>query len=103
MDNSYYIITSEANRTVFCSDNFSKIEAFIKENQDARVRTVNYTGKPKIMSKELFLIKFLAFTQNKEKFFMLTRIMIEARTKFAAFMSMNQLLEEWKEFKREFL
>lgn len=103
MENTYYIITSETNKKVFCSDNFYKIADFIKKNQDARVRTVGYTGNPKIMSKELFLIKFIAFSDNKKEFFILASIMINTRSSLSAFMSQRNLLEEFNAFKKEFL
>ena len=103
MENTYYIITSEANKKVFCSNNFYKIADFIKKNQDARVRTVDYTGKPKIMSKELFLTKFIAFSDNKKEFFILASIMINVRTNLSAFLSQRDLLQEFNAFKKEFL
>lgn len=103
MDNFYYIATSEGNRTVFSSDNYHKIADFIKENQDARFRTVNYTGKPKILPKTSFLVRFLTATKDKHTFFRLARVMITDASNLASFLCLHDLNEEYKEFRREFL
>lgn len=103
MNNSYYIITSESNKSVYCTDNIGTAYDFILENQDARFRTVNHTAKPKIMNRELFLKRFYEFTKDKHKFFALATIIIRQRPNLSNFLSMEGLLEEYNQFKKEFL
>lgn len=101
MDNKILLLTSKANRSVYSTEHIGATYDWIIKNQDARIREVDYTGKPKIINKHIFLTRFLKFTKDKNKFFALARFMITERSNFVAFLSSIEMLEEWNEFKNE--
>lgn len=94
-----YIVTSEKKKKVIASKSYTEIADFIKTNQDARVRTIDWTSKTKILHKKVFLTNFLKATENKEEFFALTEIMIPLYKNYRYFLAISGLLEEYKEYK----
>lgn len=95
-----YIVTSQASKKVIASKSYIEISEFIKGNQDARIRTIDYTGKTKILNKKAFLNRYLKATGNKPTFFALTEIMIPKYTNYAYYLNNLDLMKEYNEYKK---
>lgn len=99
MKETQYIITSNQNKGVLATKNYSDIFEFVIKNQDAKIRTVDFTGKSKIMSKQLFLKNYYNSEKNQGKLFVLIQIMINSETAISTLISEMKLNTEYKEFK----
>lgn len=94
-----YVLTSKQNRGVLATKNYQSMFEFIKKNQDTKIRTIDFTGKSKIMSKQLFLKNYYGSEKNKGKLFVLIQIMISSETAISTLISEMKLNTEYKEFK----
>lgn len=94
-----YIVTSKASKKIIASKSYTEIAEFIKNNQDAKIRTIDYTGNTKILNKKVFLTRFLKATQDKINFFALTEIMIPQYNNYRYFIDLIGLLDEYKTYK----
>lgn len=94
-----YVITSKKKKRVIATKDYNEIAEFIRVNQDARIRTLDYTGKTKIMHRKVFLKKFLDATKKQKEFFELTEILLPINTNNIAFISLMGLLKEFNQFK----
>lgn len=95
-----YIVTSKKKKKVIAESDYLKIAEFIKKNQDARIRTLDYTAKPRIMNRQKFLRLFLEATGNQIEFFALTEILVPSYTNFVNFISFMGLLKEYNQFRK---
>lgn len=106
----YFLLTSKKNKTLLPTKSFNEAYDFIVENQDAKVRTLNYTAKAKIIDRRIFLTRFYKSlrssdeTENrihKERLFQLTEIMVKGKTNFYDFMNLLELTEDYRVYRRD--
>lgn len=95
-----YIITSQAKKKLICTENFNDAYDFICRYQDARVRTLDYTAKPKIMNKSNFLINFYKNTNDTVKFFRLAEVMVIGENNLNDLLNLLKLKKEYLIFKK---
>ncbi len=101
-NNIIHVITSKKNKRVFSSDNYYEIFEWIKLNQDAKIRTCDYIGKNKIMSRKLFLRNFLKFTNDHYKFFILAQLLVPQTNNLRDLIAEMGLKTKYNEFRTEF-
>lgn len=97
--NEFIILTSKNNKTVFASDNFSKIYDFVRNNPDAKFRTINYEAKPSVISKETFLERYFKETQDQARLFELVDILLPRYSNASYFVANLNLLDQYKKYK----
>lgn len=97
---THYVVTSQKSKKILTSKSYTEIAEFIKQNQDARIRTIDYTGKTKILNKKVFLQRYLQFTKDKITFFALTEIMIPLAKNYLYFIAILGLADDFKDYKK---
>ena len=95
-----YIITSQKKQTISCTTDFNVAYDFITKNIDARVRTIDFNAKPKIMNKSTFLIEFYKATNDNVKFFRLAEVMVTGQNNFNDLITLLGLKKEYQLFKK---
>lgn len=96
-----YVITSKKKKKFITSKNYLEIAEFIKVNQDAKIWTLDYTAKIRILSKRKFLKDFLDATKDNLEFFALCEIMLPIYNNYITFISFMGLLKEFNQFKKD--
>lgn len=96
----YYIITSLKKERVLATSSYIESYNFIMKNKDAKIRTVDYNAKLKIMDRRDFLTLFYESTLEKAKLFNLIDIMIKGRPNVIAFLNKLNLRREYQIYKR---
>lgn len=98
---SVIIVTSKSKKKVIATADYKEISDFVIQNQDAKFRTVDYTGKTKILSRQSFLARYLKNnSKEKETFFALVEILIPYYHNLRYFLSQHDLKEEYDKFKK---
>jgi hypothetical protein len=96
----YYLLTSKKKQNVLATKDINETFDFIFKNKDAKVRELNHTAKPRIIDRRNFIIKFMKLTQDDERTFQLSEIMVNGKTNLLAFLvKINKKTEydNWKE------
>lgn len=99
MTETQFIVTSKQNKRVLATQSHEDIFEFVKKNQDAKFRTIDYTAKTKIVSKQDYLKKYYKSQKNQGKLFVMIQILIKQDTAKSALVSEMKLNTEYKEFK----
>lgn len=95
----YHAFTSKANKTILVTKSHDEAFNFIIKNKDAKVRTLDYTGKSKVIDKRIYLKTFYKETKKIKEFFQLVESMIVGKTNQYDLINFLDLLEEYKIYK----
>lgn len=98
--NKYYILTSQKNGRILATENYNECFDFIVKNKDTQIRTIDYTAKPRILNKRVFLKNFYENTQNKNKFFELLEVMIAYPNNRYDLLNLLDLKDDYKAYKK---
>lgn len=101
-----FVITSKNKEKVIATNSFVEAWAFITKNKDAKIRTIDFNAKPKIMDKRVFLKAFYESTfdknnpnESKNKFFQIAEIMVKGRTNLNELINLLGLREDYRAYK----
>lgn len=97
----HYLVTSKKKKKFIVESDYSIIAGFVKKNQDAKFRTIDYTGKTKILNRKKFLKEFIDATNDQINFFALCEILIPQYTNYITFISFMGFLKEYNQFKKD--
>ena len=95
----YYIITSQKKKKVLATKDLEQVYDFIVKNKDVKIKTVDYTGKPKSMNRIVFLKKYYELCDNKNKLFDIVPLLIKGRSNVWRFLEASGMYEEYKIYK----
>tara|TARA_R100000781_G_scaffold113591_1_gene82419 strand:+ start:15724 stop:16047 length:324 start_codon:yes stop_codon:yes gene_type:complete len=100
----YYVITSKKWKRLVATRSFDEAYDFIMKNKDAKIRRMDYTARPKIMDKRLFIKEMYEDSQktpeDKQRVFKMTDRLIKGKNNHRDFLVLMGLREEyllWKE------
>lgn len=96
----YYVLTSKKKERIEVTKSYEDAYEFITKNHDAKIRTMDYNAKPKIMDKRVFLKAYYKSTENKNKFFELIDIMVTGRTNIYDLLNLLGLREDYRAYKQ---
>jgi len=91
----HYLLTDVTNETMICTDDFKKMFEFITKNRNAKIRTIDWTAKPNIVDRNVFLKKYLQKIKNSNNFFELANILIKRDDNRRKLISSVDLLETY--------
>jgi len=73
---SYYLLTSKKKKRVLVTKNYEECFEFIAKAPDTRIRTIDYTGKSRILNRTVFFKNFIRNTEDIDKLFILIEAMV---------------------------
>jgi hypothetical protein len=95
----YYIFTSKKHKQKLTTENIHDAFDFVKKYNDAKVWTMEWNTKPKIMDRRNFLKKYYELTQDKNKMFQMAEIMVKGEMNFNTFLRKAQLIRSYEKYK----
>lgn len=73
---NYYLLTSKRKKRVLVTKNYEECFEFIAKAPDTRIRTIDYTGKSRILNRTVFFKHFLRNTEDIDRLFILIEAMV---------------------------
>lgn len=98
---NHYLVTSKKKKKFIVETDYSIIAEFVKKNQDAKFRTIDYTGKTKILNRKKFLKEFIDATNDQINFFALCEILLPIYENHVTFISFMGYLKEYRQFRKD--
>lgn len=95
----YYILNSKKKKKILATKSYEECADFIIKNKDAKIRTLDSTPKLKILDKRVFLKAYYRNTENKNKFFQLSQLMVKGITNLNDLITLLELREDYNNFK----
>lgn len=96
----YYVIIGKKNKSMIVTQDFEEASNFILENRDAKIHTIDYNKKVKIMDKRVFLIDYFNNIGKKDRFFQMTEIIVKGSTNQNNLFTVLRLNEDYSEYKK---
>lgn len=98
---TYYILTSRWRKRILITKNYNECFDFIMKNSTTRIRTIDYTGKPKILSRVAFFREFFKNTNDLSQLFLLMEKMIVRNSNRYDTIYLMDLAKEYQIYKSE--
>ena len=73
---NYYLLTSKRKKRVLVTKNYEECFDFIAKAPDVRIRTIDHTGKSRILNRTVFFKNFLRNTEDIDRLFILIEAMV---------------------------
>lgn len=73
---NYYLLTSKKKKKVLVTRNYEECFEFMAKAPDTRIRTIDYTGKPRILNRIAFFKSFIRNTEDIHSLFILIEAMV---------------------------
>ena len=96
----YIVLTAERKKRILATKSYEEAYEFITKNTDAKTRMLDVSGKTKIIDKREFMRKFYKNTDDKNKLFDLTDLMVKGNDNIRAFLKPLGLYEDYKLYKK---
>ena len=96
----YYILTSKKKNKILATKDYTECFDFITKNFDAKIKAMDISAKPIRIDKRTFLKSYLQNTQDQNKFFLLSEILISGNNNLFAFLNQMKLMGKYRTFKK---
>lgn len=100
MKTPYYILTSGKKKNILVTKNYLECFEFIVKNKDTRIRTINYTAKPRILNRIEFYKRFHENTKDLNKLFIIVDLMVNGYDNIRDILKSIGIYEAYKSFKK---
>ena len=97
---TYYILTSKKKKNILITKNYLECFDFIVKNKGTRIRTINYTAKPKILNRIEFFRSFYKNTDDLNKLFQIVDATVNGDNNKLIALKALQIYSEYKEFRK---
>ena len=99
----YYVITSVRWKRVIASRSFDELYAFIMKNKDSKIRTLDWSGKTRVIDRRRFMINLYKSSkklhEDKIKIFHIAERLIKGNQNLRDFLHLLDLREEFDKYK----
>tara|TARA_R110000823_G_scaffold310213_2_gene435025 strand:+ start:1127 stop:1438 length:312 start_codon:yes stop_codon:yes gene_type:complete len=96
----YYILTSKKKQKILATKDYTQCFDFITKNFDAKIKSMDISAKPITIDKRTFLKLYLKNTEDQNKFFLLSEILISGNNNLSAFLNPMKLMGKYRTFKK---